>query len=83
MIKTGEQGEPGIDGAIMKKQDPKQPVVNAIDVENINETSKKKAGGKIVLPKAAVPAIGGFCYFKDLDGNIHGLWQTDKNAKAI
>jgi hypothetical protein len=42
MIKTGEQGEPGIDGAIMKKQDPKQPVVNAIDVENINETSKKR-----------------------------------------
>lgn len=82
MIKTGEQGEIGIDGALMKKRDPKQPLVNAIDVEDIDKTAKEveKAGGKIVVPKAAIPSMGWFSYFTDIDGNIHGLWQTDENA---
>ncbi len=81
--KTGNEKEAGIDGAIMKKRDPKQPIVNAIDVEDIDQTAKKveQAGGKIVVPKAAVPNMGWFCYFTDPDGNIHGLWQTDKNAR--
>lgn len=83
MVKTGEHGEHGIDGAIMKKRDPKQTVVNSIDVESIDKTSEEieKAGGKIVVPKSAVPQMGWFCMFKDLDGNVHGLWQTDSNAK--
>ena len=80
--KTGEDGEQGIDGAIMKKQDPNQPVVNSIDVADIEKTSKQieKAGGKIVVPKSPVPQMGWFCMFTDLDGNIHGLWQSDENA---
>lgn len=83
MVKTGESSTPGIDGAIMKKRDKKQPLVNAIDVEDIDQSAKKieKAGGKIVVPKAAVPTMGWFCYFTDTDGNIHGLWQTDENAR--
>lgn len=80
---TGDKNEPGIDGAIMKKRDPNQPMVNSIDVADIDKTSKeiKKAGGKIVVPKSPVPQMGWFCMFTDLDGNIHGLWQTDPNAK--
>lgn len=74
---------PGIDGALMKKRDPKQQVANSIDVENIDKTSKEieKAGGRMVVPKSAVPNMGWFAFFTDIDGNVHGLWQTDENAK--
>lgn len=80
---TGHENDLGIDGAIMKKRDPDQPIVNSIDVESIDKTSQEiqKAGGQIIVPKSPVPKMGWFCMFADLDGNIHGLWQTDKNAK--
>jgi len=76
-------GSPGIDGAIMKKRDPDQPITNSISVNNIDETIPKieKSGGLIVVPKMAVPSAGWLSFFKDPDGNIHGLWQDDRNAK--
>ena len=37
-------------------------------------------GGQIVLPKMAVPGIGWLAYFKDLDGNIHRMMQSDPDA---
>lgn len=79
---TGDENVPGINGAIMKKKDPKQPLTNAINVENIDAAiaNVEKAGGKIVLPKQTIPGVGWMAYFTDPDGNIHGLWQEDKNA---
>ena len=83
MVKTGAEDTPGINGAIMKKRDPNQPIVNSIDIADIDETSKEieKAGGKIVVPKSPVPTMGWFCMFTDIDGNIHGLWETDENEE--
>lgn len=80
---TGDEKTPGINGAIMKRKDPKQPLVNSIGVENLDETMKmiESSGGKIVVPKMAIPTVGWVCYFTDTDGNIHGAWQNDKNAK--
>lgn len=79
---TGDKG-PGINGAIMKKRDPNQPLVNSIEVENIDTSMAQVEanGGTIVVPKMAVPNMGYLCYFKDPDGNIHGLFQNDANAK--
>jgi len=83
IVMTGEETVPGINGAIMKKRDPQQPIVNSIQVENIDDAIKKieAAGGKIVVPKMTVPGVGWLAYFTDPDQNIHGLWHTDKNAK--
>lgn len=79
---TGDEKSPGINGGIMKKKHPQQPVVNSINVENMDETISaiEKAGGKIVVPKMAIPAVGWLAYFTDPDGNIHGIMQEDKNA---
>jgi len=79
---TGKDG-PGIDGAIMKKRDANQPIVNSIEVASVDEMAKKieAAGGIVVVPKMAVPSVGYLAYFKDPDGNISGLWQPDKAAK--
>jgi predicted enzyme related to lactoylglutathione lyase len=79
---TGKETN-GINGAIMQRRDPNQPIVNSIDVPNIDEYMKRveAAGGVIVVPKMTVATMGYNCYFKDTEGNIHGLWQTDPNAK--
>lgn len=80
---TGEEGTPGINGGIMKKKDPNQPIANSIDVVNLDEAIVKieKAGGQIVVPKMPIPTVGWLAYFKDPDGNIHGIYQNDPGAK--
>lgn len=83
LITTGDDKSPGINGGLMKKKDPKQPVTNSISVDNIDEMIKKieMGGGKIVLPKSPIPGVGYYAYFTDLDGNIHGIMQEDKGVK--
>jgi len=80
---TGDEKTPGINGAIMKKRDPNQPIVNTIQVENLDKHVVKiqNAGGKIVVPKMPVPTVGWLAYFTDPEGNIHGIWQVDPSAK--
>ncbi len=79
---SGDEKSPGINGGIMKKKDPKQPVVNSIRVENLDEYISRieKAGGKIVVPKFSIPTVGLLAYFTDPDGNIFGIWQIDPDA---
>jgi len=79
---TGAKGEAGIDGAVMKRRDPAQPLVNSINVDSVDAYAEKivAAGGQIVVPKMTVPSMGYVAYFKDTEGNIHGLWQHDPTA---
>jgi predicted enzyme related to lactoylglutathione lyase len=80
---TGDPKTPGINGGLMKKRDPKQPIVNSINVSNIDESMShiENAGGKIVVPKMPIPSVGWLAYFTDPDGNIHGVYQDDPAAK--
>ena len=83
LAKTGNEKFPGINGAVMKKVHPKQPVVNTIAVKSLEGTIKKikKAGGKIVKPKMTIPKVGWLAFFADPDGNIHGVIQPMKAKK--
>ncbi len=83
IARTGPDDWPGINGAIMKRRDPMQPMTNAIDVPNLDDAirSIKASGGQIVVEKMAVPSVGWVAYFKDPDGVILGVWQSDPNAK--
>lgn len=80
---TGADSKPGINGAIMKRIDPRQPVANSIGVDNIDEALKKieMSGGTIVVPKTLYPNAGWSAYFKDPDGNIFGVWEQNPTAK--
>ena len=77
LAETGPKDQIGIDGAILRRRDPNQPVVNSIEVADIDATVKvlEAAGGTVVVPKMAVGEMGTLAYFKDTDGNIFGLWQ--------
>lgn len=81
-VTTGDSATPGINGGLMKKRDPRQPLVNSIQVDNIDHHIKliESAGGKIVVPKMAIPSVGWLAYFTDPDGNIHGIYQDDPSA---
>ncbi|HEY3364824.1 MAG TPA: VOC family protein [Symbiobacteriaceae bacterium] len=82
LLTTGEQGTPGIDGAIMRPMGP-QRVVNTIDVPSVDEFVAKitAGGGKVVEGKMAVPGIGYMAYCLDTEGNLFGLMQFDPSAK--
>ena len=79
---TGDEQSPGINGGLMKRRDPQQPIVNSIDVTDIDKAMEniKNNGGTIVVPKMPIPTVGWLAYFKDPDGNIHGVYQNDPSA---
>ena len=80
---TGDENSPGINGGFLKKRDPKMPVANSIQVDDIDETIKKieRAGGEVVFPKRPVPDVGWLAFFTDPDGNIHGILQYDSTVQ--
>jgi predicted enzyme related to lactoylglutathione lyase len=76
-------GEHHIDGGMMKRQHPQQPITNYIDVPDIDEYMKKveQLGGRVVVSKMPVPTMGWFAQCLDTENNVFALWQSDKNAK--
>jgi predicted enzyme related to lactoylglutathione lyase len=80
---TGEDKEPGINGAISEKGETHPTTINTISVPSFEEAVKKikAAGGKILGPKMAVPNVGYMAYCKDTEGNIFGIMEMDPKAK--
>jgi predicted enzyme related to lactoylglutathione lyase len=86
-VPTDEKGRPtrpGVNGMLIKKQNPQHPFANYVNVESVDDYAKKavELGGQIAMPKTPVPGMGWFLYIKDLDDNILGLWQEDPTAAA-
>ena len=83
LIETGEEGEPGIDGGLMKRGETPPGTVNTVDVPNLDEYMEKAtaAGAQIVQPRMAVPGVGWMCYIMDPDGSVMGLMESDESAK--
>jgi uncharacterized protein len=77
VINTCEQGNPGINGGLLRREHEGQPMVNTIQVPNLDEYIGKveSAGGTIVVPRMDIPQVGSICYFKDVEGNILGMWE--------
>ena len=80
LCETGSDG-PGINGAVMKRQDPRQPWMNYVDVANIDAILEQaiSLGAKIALPKTPVPGVGALAAIIDPEGNICGLWEQIKS----
>jgi uncharacterized protein len=78
LVTAGTKDEPGTDGAIQPRKKKSAPVVNTINVSNIDATIKKieKNGGKVTVPKMEIPMMGTLAYFVDTEGNMHGIMQT-------
>lgn len=72
LTEGGPSGE-GINGGLMKRRDPGQPLTINIEVKDIDKAAEMIVanGGEIVVPKMPVPG-GSLLFFKDPDGNILG-----------
>jgi uncharacterized protein len=57
--------------------------VNSIDVDSVDDYARKveESGGKIVVPKMAIPGVGWLAYCLDPGGVLFGITSTDPNAK--
>ena len=83
LIMTGPEDQPGIDGGLMKREQPGASTTNFIDVPSADEFISKitEAGGKIVAPKQSIPGVGYFAYCQDTEGNTFGIMEEDTSAK--
>lgn len=84
LVMTGDEKIPGIDGGMGRREEEAgQLVTNTIDVVNLDDAVNrvKKAGGTIVRPRSAVHGVGWLAYFKDTEGTLWGMMQSDESAK--
>ena len=85
LITTGEESEPGIDGGLERRTEQHQEslVINTINVSSVDEFSKKVAenGGTIVVAKRAVSGLGWLACFRDPEGTMFELLESDESAQ--
>jgi uncharacterized protein len=82
-IDTGG-GEDTPDGGLLKRQNPQQQgITSYISVASVDESAAKveKLGGKICMPKTAVPEMGYFVICRDPENNTFALWESSETAK--
>ena len=80
-VPVNEKGmpqRPGVNGGMMKRQNPEHKPVNYIAVESVNEYVKKieALGGRVIVPKMEVPGIGWWALALDPEGNQFAILQS-------
>jgi predicted enzyme related to lactoylglutathione lyase len=75
-------------GALQKRREllPGQPTIGSectIAVPSIDATAKAvlASGGKTVLEKSIIVAVGALMFFQDTEGNVFGAIQFDPHAE--
>jgi predicted enzyme related to lactoylglutathione lyase len=71
------------DGGMMARKHPEQPITNYINVPSVTKfmAKVKKLGGKVCMPKTAVPQMGFFAVCQDTEKNTFALWEMNPKAK--
>jgi predicted enzyme related to lactoylglutathione lyase len=74
----GMPQRPGVNGGMMKRQNPEHKPVNYIAVESVDEYVKKieALGGRVIAPKTEVPGIGWWALALDPEGNQFAILQS-------
>ena len=80
---TDDKGNKALGGGMSKRQMPQQQITNFIDVKSVGEYSSKveKLGGKVVVPKTAVPGMGYYAVCVDTENNSFGIFESNESAK--
>jgi uncharacterized protein len=84
LITTGPDDQPGINGGMTRPREGQNPgTINTVAVKSLDQTIKKieKSGGKICVPKMAIPKIGWLAYAEDPAANVFGIIEPDEKAK--
>lgn len=79
LLKTGEEDEPGIDGAIITKDELRGAgtTCNTISVPAVDDYIEKicRAGGRLVRPKQEIPGVGFVAFCTDTEGTVFGILE--------
>ena len=84
LVTTGDDDDPGINGGITRPREGQSAgTINTIAVESLDQIMKKieDRGGKICVPKMAIPKVGWLAYAEDPQGNVFGVIQPNSAAK--
>jgi len=84
LVTTGDDKDPGINGGLTRPREGQSPgTLNTIAVPSLDETIKKieQRGGKICVPKMAIPGVGWLAYAQDPAKNVFGIMEPDTNAR--
>jgi predicted enzyme related to lactoylglutathione lyase len=70
-------------GGLTRRKGGEQCILNYVSVDSVDKFTAKieKLGGKICLPKTAVPQMGYFAVCEDTEKNGFGLWESNPAAK--
>ena len=77
-VTTRNEGQPGINGGLMKRNMPGQRFANYVAVKSIDDFLAKVTanGGSVILPRQEIaPGMGSIAVFKDTEENMMGLYQ--------
>jgi hypothetical protein len=70
-------------GGLTERKAGEQSILNYVSVDSVDKFAAKieKLGGKICVPKTAVPQMGYFAICQDTENNGFGLWEPNGDAK--
>jgi predicted enzyme related to lactoylglutathione lyase len=90
LILSGSDAEPGIQGALQAAGEyAAAPGVGGVEitiaVDDVAETGRaiEAAGGKIVMPAAAIPTVGTLLKFADTEGNVLCAMEYEPGYRSI
>jgi uncharacterized protein len=80
---TGDDSSPGIDGGLTRREYPGQPISIGIEVPSIDDCTAliESSGGKVLVPKVAIPGTAWFAFCQDSEGNSIPIYQPDPSAR--
>jgi len=88
LIQTGTEKEPGIEGSLQGRRElvPGQRINGwecSISVDDVDKIARavQANGGKVVMPKVAIPGVGRLIFFQDPEGNVAGAMHYDEKAE--
>ncbi len=84
MVNTGGDKQPGINGGLRRREGGEPAnTVNTVDVSSVDEYSAKvgNSGGKVTMPRMAIPGVGYFALCQDTEGTTFGIMEFDEKAK--
>ena len=87
LIHTGDEGDPGIQGLMHKRMEPRgaggpncfECSISVEDLDGVT-TAISQHGGKILMNKAPIPTVGVLTKFEDSEGNVVGAIRYEKKA---
>jgi predicted enzyme related to lactoylglutathione lyase len=86
-IRTGTKDDPGVLGALQRRDDPvgdggARTFTCTIGVDSLEATLEKiiTSGGSVTMPPFVIVGVGTLAYFEDTEGNRVGAMEYESRA---